>query len=131
MQLLPFHISQNCSCPEDCTTLSCLCARNSLRCWYDREGRLTKDFNYTEPPLIFECNRGCRCWKTCSNRVVQHGQSARIQIYKTKGRGWGVRACLDIPQGSFIWSVDNKICFHNSIDLTLHTTDNIHPLITA
>ena len=95
--------SQNCSCPEDCTTLSCLCARNSLRCWYDREGRLTKDFNYTEPPLIFECNRGCRCWKTCSNRVVQHGQSARIQIYKTKGRGWGVRACLDIVQGSFIW----------------------------
>lgn len=93
---------QNCSCPEDCTTLSCLCARNSLRCWYDREGRLTKDFNYTEPPLIFECNRGCRCWKTCSNRVVQHGQSARIQIYKTKGRGWGVRASLDILQGSFI-----------------------------
>ena len=99
-----FHsVLQNCSCPEDCTTLSCLCARNSLRCWYDREGRLTKDFNYTEPPLIFECNRGCRCWKTCSNRVVQHGQSARIQIYKTKGRGWGVRASLDILQGSFIW----------------------------
>jgi len=31
------------------------------------------DFNMLEPPLIFECNVGCRCWSTCNNRVVQNG----------------------------------------------------------
>ena len=36
-------------------------------------GRLLEDFNLLDPPLIFECNRACRCWVNCNNRVVQNG----------------------------------------------------------
>lgn len=74
----------------------------SLKCWYDREGRLIDEFNLFDPPMIFECNRSCRCWTTCNNRVVQHGISCRLQLFRTKGKGWGVRALRDIPRGTFI-----------------------------
>ena len=35
--------------------------------------RLTSDFNYADPPLLFECNRVCACTTQCANRVVQLG----------------------------------------------------------
>uniref|UniRef100_K1Q7C1 Histone-lysine N-methyltransferase, H3 lysine-9 specific 3 n=1 Tax=Magallana gigas TaxID=29159 RepID=K1Q7C1_MAGGI len=67
---------------------------------------LLPDFNMTEPPLIFECNKGCRCWSTCNNRVVQNGITCRLQLVKTEGRGWGVKTLLDIPKGIFICEFD-------------------------
>ena len=44
-----------------------------------------------------ECNQN-----SCNNRVVQHGITARIQIYKTYGMGWGAKAMVDIPKGGFV-----------------------------
>lgn len=38
-----------------------------------QDGRLLPEFNMAEPPLIFECNHACSCWRTCRNRVVQNG----------------------------------------------------------
>ena len=38
-----------------------------------QEGRLVEDFNYDDPPFIFECNVQCECWTTCQNRLVQLG----------------------------------------------------------
>ena len=28
--------------------------------------------------------------------------SVRMQVFRTKGRGWGVRSLTDIPKGTFI-----------------------------
>nr|DBA20512.1 TPA: hypothetical protein GDO54_017284 [Pyxicephalus adspersus] len=64
---------QNCSCQDDCSSSNCLCGQLSIRCWYDKDGRLLQEFNKIEPPLIFECNQACACWQTCKNRVVQSG----------------------------------------------------------
>ncbi|XP_056597168.1 histone-lysine N-methyltransferase EHMT2 isoform X1 [Triplophysa dalaica] len=93
---------QHCSCTDDCSSSNCLCGQLSIRCWYDKDHRLLQEFNKIEPPLIFECNMACSCYKTCKNRVVQAGIKVRLQLYRTEKMGWGVRALQDIPQGSFI-----------------------------
>ncbi|XP_006881973.1 PREDICTED: histone-lysine N-methyltransferase EHMT2-like [Elephantulus edwardii] len=73
-----------------------------IRCWYDKDGRLLQEFNKIEPPLIFECNQACSCWRNCKNRVVQSGIKVRLQLYRTAKMGWGVCALQTIPQGTFI-----------------------------
>ncbi|CAF0932717.1 unnamed protein product [Adineta steineri] len=55
------------------------------------------------PGGIYECNDRCSCNKqTCSNRVVQNGIIAQLQLFKTNARGWGVRTLHDLPIGTFI-----------------------------
>ncbi|XP_037549233.1 histone-lysine N-methyltransferase EHMT2 [Nematolebias whitei] len=93
---------QHCNCSDDCSSSNCLCGQLSIRCWYDKDQRLLQEFNKIEPPLIFECNMACSCYRTCKNRVVQAGIKVRLQLYRTEKMGWGVRAMQDIPQGSFI-----------------------------
>ncbi|KAM8766925.1 histone-lysine N-methyltransferase EHMT2 isoform 1-T1 [Acanthopagrus schlegelii] len=93
---------QHCGCTDDCSSSNCLCGQLSIRCWYDKDQRLLQEFNKIEPPLIFECNMACSCYRTCKNRVVQAGIKVRLQLYRTEKMGWGVRALQDIPQGSFI-----------------------------
>uniref|UniRef100_A0AAY4E6X1 Euchromatic histone-lysine N-methyltransferase 2 n=1 Tax=Denticeps clupeoides TaxID=299321 RepID=A0AAY4E6X1_9TELE len=93
---------QHCSCLDDCSSSNCLCGQLSIRCWYDKDHRLLQEFNKIEPPLIFECNLACSCYRSCKNRVVQAGIKVRLQLYRTEKMGWGVRALQDIPQGSFI-----------------------------
>ncbi|XP_032872831.1 histone-lysine N-methyltransferase EHMT2-like [Amblyraja radiata] len=64
---------QHCTCLDDCSSSNCLCGQLSIRCWYDKDARLLQEFNKIEPPLIFECNQACSCWRSCKNRVVQSG----------------------------------------------------------
>ncbi|XP_038063428.1 histone-lysine N-methyltransferase EHMT2-like isoform X2 [Patiria miniata] len=92
-----------CTCTNgDCASDGCECANNSVQCWYDSDCRLFPDFDYHEPPLIFECGPGCKCWRTCRNRVVQNGIRCHLQLYRTAKIGWGVRVTQDVPQGTFI-----------------------------
>uniref|UniRef100_A0A1A8BIE8 Euchromatic histone-lysine N-methyltransferase 1a n=3 Tax=Nothobranchius kadleci TaxID=1051664 RepID=A0A1A8BIE8_NOTKA len=93
---------QHCSCTDDCSSSTCICGQLSLRCWYDSDGRLPQDFCQWEPPVLFECNHACSCWRTCRNRVVQNGLRVRLQLFRTEKMGWGVRAMQDVPQGTFI-----------------------------
>ncbi|XP_061673707.1 histone-lysine N-methyltransferase EHMT1a isoform X2 [Syngnathoides biaculeatus] len=64
---------QHCSCTDDCSSSNCTCGQLSLKSWYDSEGRLLPGFCQQDPPVLFECNHACACWKTCKNRVVQNG----------------------------------------------------------
>ncbi|CAM9113675.1 unnamed protein product [Lampetra planeri] len=104
----PMNIDRNithlqyCVCKEDCSTSVCMCGQLSLRCWYDKAGCLLPEFCREEPPLIFECNHACSCWRTCKNRVVQNGLRTRLQLFRTSKKGWGVRTLQDIPQGTFV-----------------------------
>ncbi|XP_022063885.2 histone-lysine N-methyltransferase EHMT1 isoform X1 [Acanthochromis polyacanthus] len=104
----PMNIDRNithlqyCICKEDCSASICMCGQLSLRCWYDKTGCLLPEFCREEPPLIFECNHACSCWRTCKNRVVQNGLRTRLQLFRTSKKGWGVRTLQDIPQGTFI-----------------------------
>ncbi|XP_061486855.1 histone-lysine N-methyltransferase EHMT2-like isoform X2 [Rhineura floridana] len=93
---------QHCTCQDDCSSRNCQCGQLSIRGWYDKDGRLLQEFNKIEPPLIFECNQACTCWRNCKNRVVQSGIKVRLQLYRTAKMGWGVQALQTIPQGTFI-----------------------------
>ncbi|KAF2905274.1 hypothetical protein ILUMI_00894 [Ignelater luminosus] len=93
----------SCLCEEKCTSFNCLCCNHSLRCWYDEEGKLLADFNYSDPPMIFECNQLCNCNAiTCNNRIVQHGLTQRFQLFKTETKGWGIRTLRNIAKGTYV-----------------------------
>lgn len=51
---------------------------------------------------IFECNKACKCNENCPNRVVQKGRKQTLCIFKTEGRGWGVRTERAIAKGQYI-----------------------------
>ncbi|XP_034783671.2 histone-lysine N-methyltransferase EHMT1 isoform X2 [Acipenser ruthenus] len=119
----PMNIDRNithlqyCVCKEDCSSASCMCGQMSLRCWYDKEGRLLPEFCKNEPPLIFECNHACSCWRNCKNRVVQNGLRIRLQLFRTKKSGWGVRALQDIPDGTFVCEYVGEIISDSEADV--------------
>ncbi|XP_046670133.1 histone-lysine N-methyltransferase EHMT2 isoform X2 [Homalodisca vitripennis] len=95
---------QSCKCRDMCVSGGCMCGKISIRCWYDDEGKLLPEFNFADPPMLFECNQACSCNRlTCKNRVVQHGITARFQLFRTKGnKGWGVRTLRLIPKGTYV-----------------------------
>ncbi|TRY88581.1 hypothetical protein DNTS_034553 [Danionella cerebrum] len=104
----PLNIDKNithlqyCVCKDDCSSANCMCGQLSLRCWYDKDSRLLPEFHNEEPPLIFECNHACSCWRTCKNRVIQNGLRVRLQLFRTQMMGWGVKTLQEIPQGTFV-----------------------------
>ncbi|TVU29003.1 hypothetical protein EJB05_20545, partial [Eragrostis curvula] len=87
-----------CNCVGGCSfSKNCACAvKNGGMFPFSHIGLLE------DRPLIYECGPSCKCPPTCHNRVSQHGIKFRLQVFKTKSMGWGVR-CLDfIPSGSFV-----------------------------
>lgn len=62
------------------------------------------------PTGVYECNPLCRCdpW-TCSNRLVQHGQQLRLQLFMTRHKGWGIRCMDDLSKGTFVCIFTGKI----------------------
>uniref|UniRef100_A0A8C0WJK5 [histone H3]-lysine(9) N-methyltransferase n=1 Tax=Castor canadensis TaxID=51338 RepID=A0A8C0WJK5_CASCN len=119
----PMNIDRNithlqyCVCVDDCSSSTCMCGQLSMRCWYDKDGRLLPEFNMAEPPLIFECNHACSCWRNCRNRVVQNGLRARLQLYRTQDMGWGVRSLQDIPLGTFVCEYVGELISDSEADV--------------
>lgn len=65
---------------------------------YDEKGRIILEEGF----LVYECNSMCSCHKECPNRVLQKGVQVKIEVYKTKHKGWAVRAAQVISRGTFI-----------------------------
>lgn len=65
---------------------------------YDKHGKLQID----QGTAIYECNQACECSLNCKNRVVQRGRKITLQVFKTQGKGWGVRSSQSITRGTFI-----------------------------
>uniref|UniRef100_A0A8C3WE25 [histone H3]-lysine(9) N-methyltransferase n=1 Tax=Catagonus wagneri TaxID=51154 RepID=A0A8C3WE25_9CETA len=108
---------QYCVCVDDCSSSNCMCGQLSMRCWYDKDGRLLPEFNMAEPPLLFECNHACSCWRSCRNRVVQNGLRTRLQLYRTQNMGWGVRSLQDIPLGTFVCEYVGELISDSEADV--------------
>lgn len=51
---------------------------------------------------IIECGDLCSCGSECLNRATQQRKETSMCLFKTVGRGWGVRALENIPKGKFI-----------------------------
>ncbi|XP_033172406.1 histone-lysine N-methyltransferase EHMT2 isoform X1 [Drosophila mauritiana] len=101
-----------CSCLDSCSSDRCQCNGASSQNWYTAESRLTADFNYEDPAVIFECNDVCGCNQlSCKNRVVQNGTRTPLQIVECEdqAKGWGVRALANVPKGTFVASYTGEI----------------------
>ncbi|KAL6260736.1 hypothetical protein P5V15_008259 [Pogonomyrmex californicus] len=108
---------QSCRCEDNCSSEKCLCGNISLRCWYDEEGKLIPEFNYADPPMLFECNPACDCNRiTCNNRVIQHGLTQRFQLFRTEGKGWGLRTLRHIPKGTYVCEYVGEIISDSEAD---------------
>ncbi|XP_011063116.1 PREDICTED: histone-lysine N-methyltransferase EHMT2 isoform X2 [Acromyrmex echinatior] len=108
---------QSCRCEDNCSSEKCLCGNISLRCWYDEEGKLVPEFNYADPPMLFECNPACDCNRiTCNNRVIQHGLTQRFQLFRTRGKGWGLRTLRHIPKGTYVCEYVGEIISDSEAD---------------
>ena len=95
-----------CTCRKDngrnigCEYLACECIEDSAR---NADGRKVFPYSAGKNDFgclrsfylqggyhIFECNQRCNCESNCKNRIVQHGRTVSLEIFKTNNnRGWG------------------------------------------
>ncbi|XP_057724612.1 histone-lysine N-methyltransferase family member SUVH9-like [Arachis stenosperma] len=95
-----FHQSgtaTGCDCIDGCTD-GCFCSmKNGGDFPYNQQGILVRG-----KPLIFECGPFCSCPPQCRNRVSQNGVKNRLEVFRSKQTGWGVRSLDLIQAGAFI-----------------------------
>ncbi|CAA0834518.1 Histone-lysine N-methyltransferase- H3 lysine-9 specific SUVH5 [Striga hermonthica] len=88
-----------CDCVNGCSdSHQCPClVKNGGEIPYNENGSILQ-----RKRRVHECGPLCKCPPTCMNRVSQHGQRYRLEIFKTELRGWGVRSRDLIPSGGFV-----------------------------
>ena len=97
----------NSLCGCECFFLGRKCGPRSEYCCATMAG---SKFAYTlagkvrVPPgtPIYECNPKCTCPSGCSNRIVQLGRKIPLCIFRTNGRGWGVKTMQPIKSNTFV-----------------------------
>ncbi|XP_060689372.1 histone-lysine N-methyltransferase SETDB2 isoform X2 [Hemiscyllium ocellatum] len=98
---------QKCNCTDGCSDKS-RCACQQLTANVNKRIKEASGYEYKRllqcaPSGLYECNKWCKCnERLCVNRVVQHGLKTRLQLFKTKRKGWGVRCRDDIDKGTFV-----------------------------
>ncbi|KAG6550655.1 hypothetical protein Mapa_007752 [Marchantia paleacea] len=97
-------------------------------------------WNHGEPPYnesgslvrgkkaIFECGPKCSCKSECYNRVSQKGLRYDLEIFKTEGKGWGVRSSNFIPQGSFICEYIGEVVHTSEAEQRVTSDDYLFDL---
>ncbi|CAH8389377.1 unnamed protein product [Eruca vesicaria subsp. sativa] len=86
-----------CECRYSCTD-DCVCVRkNGGELPYGPHGNLMRG-----KPVVFECGVRCKCSYSCANRVAQRGFRKKMEVFRTREFGWGVRSLDLIHAGEFI-----------------------------
>ncbi|KAL5542441.1 hypothetical protein UlMin_010151 [Ulmus minor] len=121
-----FHLSGNgtgCGCPSICGE-GCFCAlKNGGEFAYDNNGVLLRG-----KPLVFECGPFCNCPPQCRNRVTQRGLKNRLEIFRSRETGWGVRSLDVIQAGSFICEYAGVVLTKEQAQVVSMNGDNlVHP----
>ncbi|MCJ1469168.1 hypothetical protein MMC07_007801 [Pseudocyphellaria aurata] len=120
-----------CNCRDEngrncgCEYRTCGCLQHSAK---DERGNLhfpysagknqgfLRNFYLNSRHHIYECNKNCNCRANCKNKVVQHGRQVRLEIFKTKDRGWGLRCPQDLQKGQFIDTYRGEIITNDVAD---------------
>jgi len=117
---------KSCVCENQCrpgNPCSCFFLTTGNKCIYNKEGKLNTEISDQYSDLvIFECNQRCRCWAHCRNRVIQKGLSNPIQLFRTNGKGWGVRSSKVLSKGTFICEYIGEIISDSDADRRLNDT---------
>ncbi|KVH95057.1 histone-lysine N-methyltransferase, H3 lysine-9 specific SUVH1-like [Cynara cardunculus var. scolymus] len=110
--------SINCSCSTGCQpATNCPCVqRNGGYMPYTSLGVLL-----SHNSLVHECGKSCLCPPNCRNRVSQAGLKIRLEVFKTRDKGWGLRSWDPIRAGAFICEyagvvIDSSTVEENGID---------------
>ncbi|GKV39699.1 hypothetical protein SLEP1_g47430 [Rubroshorea leprosula] len=94
------HPSFGCNCHSACApgSTNCSCIQKN-----GGDFPYTANFNLvSRKSLVYECGPSCPCFPNCKNRVSQMGLKVRLEIFKTRDRGWGLRSWDPIRAGTFI-----------------------------
>ncbi|XP_048322122.2 histone-lysine N-methyltransferase, H3 lysine-9 specific SUVH1 [Ziziphus jujuba] len=106
--------SAGCICIGGCLpgNSNCLCIqKNNDWLPYTANGYLVN-----QKSLVHECGFSCQCPPNCRNRVSQSGLKIRLEVFKTKDRGWGLRSWDPIRAGSFICEYAGEVIDHSKVD---------------
>ncbi|KAA8517847.1 hypothetical protein F0562_015321 [Nyssa sinensis] len=66
--------------------------------------------------LVHECGPSCSCPSICRNRVSQAGLKVRLEVFKTKDKGWGLRSWDPIRAGAFICEYGGDVLDISKVD---------------
>ncbi|XP_039053346.1 histone-lysine N-methyltransferase SUVR5-like [Hibiscus syriacus] len=96
---------------------------------YDDKGRIILEEGY----LVYECNHKCSCSRACPNRVLQKGVQAKLEVFKTENKGWGVRAVEPILSGTFVCEYIGEILSEKEANnrLTRYDRDSCNYLLNV
>ncbi|KAL8231386.1 hypothetical protein R6Q57_001164 [Mikania cordata] len=83
---------------------------------YDDKGQIILEEGY----LVYECNMYCSCNKYCPNRVLQNGVRVKLEVFKTDGKGWAVRAGEPIARGTFVCEYVGEVIDKNESNKRRH-----------
>ncbi|GJE87895.1 hypothetical protein PsYK624_039790 [Phanerochaete sordida] len=106
----------SCDCGDICEDAEACACQQELRgedgqgpesCAYDANGLFKFDRDWGS--LIIECHKRCSCRPTCPSRVAQRPRDVKIQIFKTRYCGWGVKALYDLPKGKVLGLYTGKL----------------------
>jgi hypothetical protein len=63
------------------------------------------------PPSVpvYECNVRCACTERCANRVLQLGPRVRVEVFKTRVKGWALRAAEAVARGTFVCEYTGEV----------------------
>ncbi|EDX16735.1 GD16494 [Drosophila simulans] len=97
-----------CSCLDSCSSDRCQCNGASSQNWYTAESRLTADFNYEDPAVIFECNDVCGC-----NQMGTPDTTYICRVREIQAKGLGDTGALPHvhTEPSFVRRTDDSYYF--------------------
>lgn len=118
-----YHHSGNstgCDCTLNCSD-DCFCAlKNGGQFAYDHNGMLLRG-----KPIVFECGPFCRCSPQCQNRVSQKGLRNRLEVFRSRETGWGVRSFDLIHAGAFICEYTGVVLTREQAQIVSMNGDNL------
>ncbi|KAK8935705.1 Histone-lysine N-methyltransferase, H3 lysine-9 specific SUVH1 [Platanthera zijinensis] len=99
---------------QSCRCLSvCLPGDVNCSCLQQNEGTLpysSSGLLVSRKAVLYECNSSCSCSINCRNRVSQKGVKLHFEVFRTMGRGWGLRSWDPIRAGTFICEYTGEVC---------------------
>ncbi|XP_076911710.1 histone-lysine N-methyltransferase, H3 lysine-9 specific SUVH1-like [Bidens hawaiensis] len=105
---------------ENCNCCTGGCQANShCPCVQRNEGQIpytSLGVLLSHNSLIQECGSMCICPVNCRNRISQAGLKMRLEVFKTKNKGWGLRSWDPIRSGSFICEYAGVVISEKGID---------------
>ncbi|XP_058724116.1 histone-lysine N-methyltransferase family member SUVH9-like [Vicia villosa] len=118
-----FHHNERvmgCECVNGCVE-GCFCfKKNGNEFPYSQSGLLLKG-----RPLVFECGPFCRCPPHCPNRVTQKGLKNRLEVFRSKETGWGVRSLDLIQAGAFICEYTGVVLTRKQAQILIMNGDSL------